>query len=557
MYRILLVDDERHVLDWISELLGELDGHELDVYKAETVTEALAWLNRCRVDIVVSDIAMPGMTGLELHGKIRERWPECKVIFLTGYTDFEFAYQAVKNEAVGYILKTEDDDVIVETVRKAIVQIEESERKERLVRQAEERVKAAIPMLRNEGLAALLRGEPGTFEDREAMFRDLEIALDPGKPVMAAVSRLDERRQEGGDGTQTSRVSALRFAVACVCDTLEGRNAKLAHATVDGDLVWLVQFDSGAGLEEPVSSKLLMETLDEAHTVCRESLGQSLSTVMAEGGVSWAELALRYPKLQQGLVRQMLYASGFIMLEGGLADRGRESSEEGISVANVPIERNRWDALRADLEKGNRERFMRGLEEIEQLTRRGQLSLQDSAGLEAFGHLSLLLLSAMNRWEMRELSSDASLVGKLASAERHSSLQEAFSFVREKADAIFDRLGEKREHGEYKVIEYVREYISQHLHKGISLVELAEAVYFNPSYLSRLFKEATGRSVTAYLADLRLERAVAMLRENCKIGDIAAAVGIDSPAYFSRFFKKMTGRTPQEYREEFILGNRS
>jgi two-component system response regulator YesN len=80
------------------------------------------------------------------------------------------------------------------------------------------------------------------------------------------------------------------------------------------------------------------------------------------------------------------------------------------------------------------------------------------------------------------------------------------------------------------MIEYVKGYILQHLHEGISLVELAETVYFNPSYLSRLFKEATGQSVTAYLAELRLERAMAMLQENRQIGDIAPAVGIDSPA---------------------------
>jgi len=74
MYRVLIVDDERHVLDWIYELLADLPEIELDLYKAGTVTEALSWLSRSRMDIVVSDISMPGMSGLELHQKIREQW---------------------------------------------------------------------------------------------------------------------------------------------------------------------------------------------------------------------------------------------------------------------------------------------------------------------------------------------------------------------------------------------------------------------------------------------------------------------------------------------------
>jgi two-component system response regulator YesN len=83
-------------------------------------------------------------------------------------------------------------------------------------------------------------------------------------------------------------------------------------------------------------------------------------------------------------------------------------------------------------------------------------------------------------------------------------------------------------------------------------VRLAEMSFFNPSYLSRLFKQATGQNLTDYIAALRIERAKAMLAGHGRISDISAALGYESQHYFSRFFKKYTGFTPQDYRETLI-----
>ncbi|MGG1633310.1 response regulator transcription factor [Paenibacillus sp. NRS-1760] len=549
MYRVLIVDDERHVLDWIYELLADLTEPELDVYKAGTVTEALAWLNRCRIDIVVTDISMPGMNGIELHEKIRERWPECKVIFLTGYTDFEYAYRALQNEAVGYILKTEDDDVIVAAVLKAIRLIEESTRKEQLLRQAEERMNAAIPLLRNECLALMLRGEETLPRLRRRQFHELEVDLNLEEPVALIVAHMDERRIPQEVGSSLPNIPVMPAVVASVTEALMDRRAKCVHLTIDGNLCWLVQYDTSYVLEGTIPSARMMESLDNVQTFCRESLGQSLSFVMTEGTVLWDSLADKYALLRQGLVRHMIYGSGFILFESGIS-----SVRQSGSHISVRIDRNKWEALRTQLEKGQREPFMQGLEDISRIVVEQNLSLHDSSGMEVFYNLSLLLLSSINRWEMQELIVDVTLVGRLTSSERHISWHAAIVFLRETANLIFNLLDEKQENGAFNVIQHVQEYMLKHLHEGTSLVELAESVYFNPSYLSRLFKEVTGSSITAYLADLRLERAISMLQENHKMGDIAAAVGIESSAYFSRFFKKMTGRTPQEYREKLIIG---
>lgn len=102
------------------------------------------------------------------------------------------------------------------------------------------------------------------------------------------------------------------------------------------------------------------------------------------------------------------------------------------------------------------------------------------------------------------------------------------------------------------VVDFVKNFITEHIGSDVSLNRLARAVYLNPTYLSRLFKSSTGSTITEYLSAMRVETAKKLLTETeKKVQDIALAVGIDSPIYFSRFFKKSTGYTPQEWRARF------
>ena len=90
MYRVLIVDDEKMIRDDVYGLLSMEESMELDLTTAASGVEAQAILEKRKIDIVIMDINMPQMSGLELYDIVRERWPFCKVIFLTGYSDFDY-----------------------------------------------------------------------------------------------------------------------------------------------------------------------------------------------------------------------------------------------------------------------------------------------------------------------------------------------------------------------------------------------------------------------------------------------------------------------------------
>ena len=110
MYRILVIDDEPIIADGLYELFAQDETFALEVHKVYSAPDALKLLDRLRIDIVLSDIKMPGMNGLELLTQIHRRWPFCHVIFLSGYSDFEYVQKAMQLGADSYILKSQGDD---------------------------------------------------------------------------------------------------------------------------------------------------------------------------------------------------------------------------------------------------------------------------------------------------------------------------------------------------------------------------------------------------------------------------------------------------------------
>lgn len=115
-YRVLLVDDEPHVVEDVAMLLEDIRDYNIDLYRAYSAEEALRLLDEGRMDLVISDIEMQGMSGLSLLEEIHRRWPSCPVAFLTAHPNFSYAYHAIQNRAADYILKNEDDDRLVEKI---------------------------------------------------------------------------------------------------------------------------------------------------------------------------------------------------------------------------------------------------------------------------------------------------------------------------------------------------------------------------------------------------------------------------------------------------------
>jgi two-component system response regulator YesN len=216
--------------------------------------------------------------------------------------------------------------------------------------------------------------------------------------------------------------------------------------------------------------------------------------------------------------------------------------KEGVEASH------KADILEAHLEAGRENEFMEELEQMSEFV----LTVDDlhQHAAQAYYSIALVLYAKLTRLGLQDPTGER---GKLLDLEGHDSMKEAFRYLRRTAEDIFafKRMDERGKTAH--VIDRVCQYIEEHLDQDVTLVHLAERYYFNPSYLSRLFKQERGINISEYIEKCRIRRAKELLKEgDLKVRDVAPLVGYDAAHSFTRFFKKATGLTPQEYRDNLV-----
>jgi two-component system, response regulator YesN len=552
MYRLLIVDDEPYIVDWIYELFKQNQELELDIYKAYSGLEALDLLRRAKIDIVMTDINMPDMNGLQLLKEIKDCWPMCKIIFLTAYNDFEYAHIANKG-GVTYLLKTESDAEIINAVKKAVGEIDNLIRQEELINNAKRQMEKALPMMQREFLLDRLKGND-TQQICQKQLDELSINLSEKDEILLLMGRPDNWFSV----RQTSEKVKQSAIIEAITESFFSPVLNYVYIQLDNSImVWLLQIKKESAEDEvnadqwSKASLYIKGSLDSIQEQCTKSLETSCSFVIDSTPCSWEELAQRFSSLLMLMNYGSLSNNGMILTKKLESDDYNNQHEQySYCVRQVSFWLDKARTLESYLGSGQRKEFYGLFIEL-----RGNLlpiiKAHSSLRTEVYFSASLLFLNYINRYEkLMEKLTVNSEISSLMNINSTMPCEKMFENFEKISDMIFLHQNDDREKRDNLLISSLHEYIKTNLDKDVSLIKLAEVVYLNPAYLSRVYKQLTGVNLSDYIYNIRLSKAKKMLKDsNLKVHDIASAVGFESAAYFIRTFKKSTGMTPQEYRE--------
>jgi len=557
MYRLLIVDNEPNIVKGLYELMAAVTEPELDICCAYSASEALVWLERTKIDIVLTDIRMPGMSGLELHRQIRKIWPRCQVIYLTGYDDFEYAQTAIKLGGVDYLLKTDDDEAVVEAVKRAAGRSAEEFAQASLIEGAKRQARESAPILRRHHLLQLLNGEARADARTAALLRDYGMSLDPETPVLLVVGRVDKWCGDAGPYDK----SLLGYAVQNIAEEcLAG--CRIESVPLDtGSFVWLVQpaanEEGGDGYRPQKTETYVHGMLDSIQSACRTLLKLRMSFIAAGESCAWEQLSGRFRSLRSRLSRGLGLEGGLLMIEQ-LEPDGTAAKAAGEAAAERTAEAGRKLAalrrLLADtLEAGSREPFLHGLEELLALARPAGGGEPADEGLlyEIYYAAAGTLLPAVN--PCREELGEEFTPYRLMSLEAHGGWGEAADYLRRLADRLFAARQDDHAEETHAVVARINDYIRDNLDGDLSLTRLGEVAHLHPTYLCRLYKMVSGVGVSDRIHEERMGKACELLADPAlRIHEIAGRIGYISSSYFTRIFKKTMLQTPQEYRESLV-----
>lgn len=525
MYRVMIVDDEPVIRNGISAFVDwEEEGLSVEDHYANGA-EALAALESGSVDILITDIKMPLINGIQLMKQSIERYPWIKVILISNYSDFEYVKEGLQLGAVDYLLKlTLNRDDLLAVLRRCISMLEEERRKD---------------------------SERHHFQ-QGALYRERKIVEQEIKRLIV---------QEQSPPSSTAWVPAwLEMSYVCVYFILDA-----AQEWRENDGFLYVQ--------------LLLEELQEKLYELAEE-GTALL-------VSENSLFLIFPnndaevERQLGEWKQLLETRWEISTSAGFAiEQGVHNILKGFADSRSACQRRFFDGLgglyRMSELQNNRENTYTAADPSYDWTPIFEM-------ISAGDPISFAVEFALERWKEGALSPEQvkheaySLlegVNKLHTsdeallAERYEMLNQAETLeqlasilacqLEEMEKSFIPKLTDNGYGGQ--LITKALEYIAAHYTENLTLQSVADFVHLSKSYFSLLFKKQTDRNFIDYLIELRIREAKKLLAHNDgRVYDVALAAGFKDVKYFSKVFKKVTGITPMEYRDkhqtpEFKIG---
>lgn len=303
MYRILVADDEHYITDSIYSLLMRQTQWELEVFRAYDGEAAWDLLIRFRMDLIISDICMPGLDGLTLSHKARAVWPDCQIIFLTGYRNFEHAYDALQLGHVHYLLKTSDYTQLLELVTQSLAAADAQ--REQFARQMrlEAQVNMAFSMLRNDMGMQLFKGKLPPKD----VLDGLSFNIDLGKDVLLLFCQMPFEA-----GHQALANHAARLLLHSLHRLFAGHPVHWFYCELNDSLVCLFQPDAQVGDESAVKAvqSLLWENLSDIQALIAQETGHTPVMMQSRDPLPVAALS--------GLLQDMVRISGQPSVQGAI-----------------------------------------------------------------------------------------------------------------------------------------------------------------------------------------------------------------------------------------------
>lgn len=535
LYRIMIVDDEEEIrLGIIKRIDWEANGFVV-VADAENGQEALEKAEKYQPDVIMTDIKMPFMDGLELGKKLVELMPSTKIIVFSGCDDFEYAHRAIKINVVEYVLKPINSIELVDVLKRLKLQLDKEYEEKRNLETLYKHYVESLPVIREQFLVGVLEGRISDSqwkEQAENLGIDfkcdyLSVALLRADGMLALENQIDNQAIQ-------KEPTLVPISIKKIVDENMNKYSKFI-SLIYSDMVVVI-----GNFEDKEDTLLFIKGINEVCKTYERIMNLTISAGIGHTYTNPSEIRFSYRSAQNALDYRFILGKGKAIYiddvepdnsiqlqldeqeERSMLNSIKISSEEEIAIA---IE-NLFKKFKDLLLPFNQYRIylMEIMTSILKLVQAYNLDVEEIFG-ENFNCYSYL--------------------------EAFDSINEVQKWITCKAIKVNDYIKKERINSSMLLVEKAKQYIKEnYMDYDVSVEKLCSKLHVSPTYFSTIFKKETGESFVNYLTTIRLEEAVKLLNTtDDKTYIIAEKVGYPEANYFSYVFKKKFGVSPSKYRK--------
>lgn len=522
-FRVILVDDEPIILRSLKVAIPWDELNITIVGEARNGEQALALVRELSPHMIISDIRMPGIDGITLMKKVLSEDPKRLFIFISGYGEFEYAREALREGAFDYLLKPIDHDELIQMIKRAKTNLEKQLENDHLLHSVQ-----VLSMLAKERMIAeFIEGGAPPLQQM-AWLENSELEQE----YFMGVVQLDHYLKLNEEWT----IEEKRLWLFAIRNILEEWSVSHGGLTVfpfhSGE--WILLF---RGSQNRQKERLGIDLIDQikANTKLSCSIGFSLNV----NGIN--QLSHAYESATKALYKRFYLGTEAVFIDQ--LERYDSEIEQAQVIYPKRLENDILEAIRTLNEKS----MLSKLDDFQ-----AYIEKQALTKVTAERIIVGLTVVIYRQFEQLNMLLEWSLEGLLQELQSQGTLLEMIQVLKTNFSKwIKDGLINHNKENVQTVIAKAQEYIHNNYHKDLSMEEVAELVDLSISHFCMLFKQVSSYTFLEYLTKIRMEKAKYILKNsNVKVYQIAPLVGYQDPRYFTQVFKKITGMTPSEFREE-------
>lgn len=526
MYKLMIVDDEQSIRGGMANSIPWNDwGFEVTAQAADGI-EALEKIKENKPDVVLSDIRMPRMDGVELMQALNKDYPEIKIIILSGYSDFEYLNNAIKNNIAEYLLKPTDIDEFEDVFKRIRMRMDN----EAAYRDEFERGRIyAVESILNTLLLGYMDEE--IMEPDRRLIEEFGIKTDNCVVAMLYIDWKEYTRDE----------NAMRRKLAYIKDCCNAHTGELQNGCyffiAEGDRIIAVM--SGSNVETDMES-YMNDFKNIAETVSEET-GEKIYVCVGRPCTDRLMIPQSYEQALSVAHQKKFYDNNEVVAYREISG----SSDEGHSVSFD------YRIIDENIMKNDRTKLY---EEIDRV-----FSILENSGISRHQYVEQLCLELMfylSRWSLgyninfEQVMDFAGVhyddIRKTVGIERRKKL--IITVLDELCECIDQYIQQSGKNN--NLARVIKECVDrEYMENFMSLEYVAGKVNKSATYVSKLFKDEFGCNFSEYITRRRLETSKELLADpSKKIYEIAQMSGYADVSNFIKVFKKIYGMSPGDYR---------
>ena len=526
MRTVLIIDDEINICHLVQHLI-EWDKLNLECMGVVTNSnEAYDIAMEKRPDIIITDIQMPGMTGLELIEKLQGNGLKCKFVIFTGYKTFDYAYKAIKFGCNDFLLKPINKTELNDSLSQLCQSFQANGAS--ISQNAAQNPRI---VLRRQLLNNIAHGEiPRKIETLDHL--NAHFSYD----FKDALLRTGILWLSRGSFPESFRMNLLHKLARVFQQQARPLCHEFEMVNNQGDILFIMNYSEG-----PINDALtgfitkaaaLIEPYPFLHYVL--GLGELFSTPQ--------QIIRSYDSARQAIASRIVYGYNRI-IDAASAVLQTKSAEPPLSIAT-------WKEINLALDILDKQRLSSAILLLCQQAA-GYLNQNPAMAIDWYRSTAHTIYN-----KFVENHTDYQLMAQQHQALLFSSIESCMdigsltSFLTDSFMSIIDQYLNEKKVNDTKTIQTAKTYICENFYRQLELDDVATQVYLSPTYFGILFKKETGTTFTNYLFEKRMEKAKEYLQElKYGISEIANMIGYKDTKYFSRQFKKYYGINPVQYRK--------